>query len=135
MARANSMRITTKTDYGLRVLIYLQRNKGKTKIQKIAEVYKISKNHLSVVVNQLAILGYIISTQGPNGGIEFNLQYADKTVAELVAAIEELEVVECFSEKKNTCNLSPHCKLKRILKKATDSFLNELKNYRIKDLV
>lgn len=129
------MHITTKTDYGLRVLIYLQRNKGKTKIKKIADTYNISKNHLSVVVNQLAMLGYIISTQGPNGGIEFNLQHAEKTVAELIAAIEDLEVVECFNEKINSCNLSSHCKLKMILKKATNAFLNELKNYRIKDLV
>lgn len=129
------MKLTTKTDYCLRILIYLQANEGLTKIQKIADTYNISKNHLSVAANKLSELGYIISTTGPHGGIEFNKSVSEKTIAELVKAIEEFEIVECFNPKTNKCQLSPHCKLKKMLTNATHSFINELKNYKIKDLV
>lgn len=129
------MRLTTKTDYCLRVLIYLQENPGKSKIQDIAKEYNISKNHLSVVVNKLSELDYIISTSGPKGGIEFNPLAAKKTIADIVEATEEFNVVECFNPEKNTCNISSHCKLQHILKNSTNVFLKELRKYKISDLV
>ncbi|MBY0416018.1 MAG: Rrf2 family transcriptional regulator [Bdellovibrionales bacterium] len=129
------MKLTSKTDYCFRVLIYLQKNKERVKIQQIADEYHISKNHLSVVVNMLSELGYIISTLGPHGGIEFNAKYANHTIGELVSHVEELDLVECFDSSINTCNLNPHCKLKGILKRANNAFLQELKNYKISDLV
>ena len=128
------MRLTVKTDYCLRVLIYLQRNKGKVKIQEIADKYEISKNHLSVAVNALSELGYITSTTGPKGGIEFNPAFAGKTVAELIVKIEDMAIVDCFNTEAQTCTISPHCRLKGMLKKATNAFVNELKNYKICDL-
>ena len=129
------MRLTKKTDYCIRVLIYLQTHRGRVKIQDIADSYYISKNHLSVAVNKLAELKYIITTKGPNGGIEFNTSAENKTVGKLILDIEEFEIVECFDLKNNNCNLSSKCKLKNMLKKSTAAFINELKTYKIKDLV
>ena len=128
------MRLTVKTDYCLRVLIYLQKNKQKVKIQEIADAYEISKNHLSVAVNVLSELGYITSTPGPKGGIEFNPAVARKSVGELILKIEDMNIVECFNAEKSACTLNPHCKLKSMLKKATNAFVNELKEYKISDL-
>ncbi len=128
------MRLKKKTDYCVRVLIFLQSAKKKVKIQDIADTYKISKNHLSVAVNQLADLGYIISTQGPMGGIEFNPKAANRSVGELISSLEDFEIVECFDPESNTCSLDPHCKLKGMIKKATKAFINEFNSYKIKDL-
>jgi Rrf2 family nitric oxide-sensitive transcriptional repressor len=129
------MRLNKKTDYCLRVLIYLQKNPGKAKIQNIADAYNISKNHLSVAVNKLSEVGYILSTQGPKGGIEFNPKTADRSVGEVIKNIESLAIVECFEGNEQSCSLNPHCKLKRMLKKAMDSFIAELHSYKIKDLI
>ena len=129
------MRLTVKTDYCLRVLIYLQKNKQKVKIQEIADDYEISKNHLSVAVNALSELGYIFSSSGPKGGIEFNPAYANKTVGELILKIEEFNIVDCFNSEKQTCTISSNCKLKSMLKKATNAFVNDLKTYKITDLI
>lgn len=129
------MRLNTKTDYCIRVLIFLQKNKGKVRIQDIADSYNISKNHLSVAVNKLSELGYINSTLGPKGGIEFNHEVRNKTVGELISQVEHFEIVECFDPESNTCSLNPHCKLKGMLNKATSSFLGELKKYKVKDLI
>ena len=129
------MRLNKKTDYCLRVLIYLQQNPGKTKIQNIADAYSISKNHLSVAVNKLSEFGYIISSQGPKGGIEFNPETADRSVGEIISNVESLAIVECFEVGAKTCSLNPHCKLKRMLRKATESFTAELHSYKVKDLI
>ena len=129
------MRLNIKTDYCLRVLIYLQKNKTKTKIQVIADNYAISKNHLSVAVNILSELGYVISTSGPSGGIEFNPEYANHSIADLITKVEEFDIIECFNAETNACTLSPHCKLRSMLKKSTKAFINELNNYQIKDLI
>lgn len=129
------MRLTTKTDFCLRVLIYLQTHPGKVKIQEIADAYQISKNHLSVAVNKLSELGYVISTPGPKGGIEFNQGFAESTVGELVKQVEEMDIVECFAHETNTCVLTPRCRLKRMLSSAATSFIKELENYKIKELV
>ena len=128
------MRLKTKTDYSIRVLIYLQANSGRVRIKDIAEQYGISKNHLSVAVNKLSELGYIITTQGPKGGIELNPQACNRTLSQLVAELEDFHIVECFDPASNTCNISAHCKLKGMLNKANTAFLNELKKYKIKDL-
>jgi Rrf2 family nitric oxide-sensitive transcriptional repressor len=129
------MKLTTKTDYCLRTLIYLQEHKKRVKIQEIADAYKISKNHLSVAVNLLSELDYISTVPGPKGGIEFNPKVKDNTVGELVSKIEVFEIAECFNKETNTCTLSPSCKLKKMLTKASKAFLNELKDYKIKDLI
>ncbi len=128
------MKLTTKTDYCLRVLIYLQQKGEKAKIQEIADNYQISKNHLSVAVNKLSELGYVISTPGPKGGIELSASAREKTVGELVRAVEDFTIVECFDPQTNTCNLNPHCRLKGMLSKAKRAFLAELDAYQISDL-
>lgn len=124
-----------KTDYSLRVLIFLQKNKGRVKIQTIASTYNISKNHLSVAVNRLSELGYIDSFQGPNGGIEINKNALKRSVRELLVELEEFNIVECFNSKTNTCTLNPKCKLKKMISDATKGFLKEFEQYKIEDLV
>lgn len=128
------MKLTTKTDYCLRVLIYLLQKGEKAKIQEIADYYQISKNHLSVAVNKLSELGHVISTPGPKGGIELSNKALSKTVGDLVRAVEDFTVVECFDPKTNTCNLNPHCRLKGMISQAKKAFLDELDAYQISDL-
>ena len=127
------MKLTLKTDYSLRVLIFLQREEKAT-IQEIADFYNIKKNHLSVVVNKLSELGYIDSITGPKGGISLKKNALNSTLAEVVIAFEDFDLVECFDQKNNTCHLSPNCKLKTILRGAQKSFLADLAQYKVKDL-
>lgn len=128
------MKLTLKTDYSLRVLTFLQMEEKAT-IKEIADFYKIKKNHLSVVVNRLSELGYITSTTGPTGGIFLNKSALDISLSEVIIQFEDLTLVECFDSKSNTCRLSPACKLKSYLHKAQKSFIDELGQYKIKDLV
>ena len=63
-----------------------------------------------------------------------NEKSKNKTISELISQLEEFQTVECFDPESNTCTLSPSCKLKGMLNKANSAFLNELNNYKIKDL-
>lgn len=53
------MKLTSYTDYSLRVLIFLalQDQSKLIKIHEIADTYSISKNHLAKVVHQLGKAG------------------------------------------------------------------------------
>ncbi|TNF02996.1 MAG: Rrf2 family transcriptional regulator [Deltaproteobacteria bacterium] len=127
------MKLTLKTDYAFRVLIYLQ-GKEKATIQEVADHYNVKKNHLSVVVNKLSELGYLDSVPGPKGGISLKPKALKVKLSSIVQELEEIELVECFREGNNNCRLNPRCKLKGILKKASNRFLEELGNYTIEDI-
>lgn len=127
------MKLTLKTDYALRVIIYLQNNK-KASIKDVAAFYKIKKNHLSVIVNELSKLGYVSSTPGPGGGISLVKSCLEETLSDVVLKFESFELVECFNKQKNNCRLNPTCKLKAIFHTANKAFLSELGKFRLKDL-
>lgn len=127
------MKFTLKTDYALRVLIFLQ-NSEKATIKEIADHFNIKKNHLSIVVNKLSDLNYISSSPGPKGGISLNSKILNKNLKEIILEFEDFDIVECFNKNENKCRLSPGCKLKSILKQANNQFLNELGKYKLSDI-
>ncbi|MEZ9231976.1 Rrf2 family transcriptional regulator [Vibrio amylolyticus] len=130
------MKITRYTDYSIRVLIFLAMKGDKqSTIGEIAERYQISKNHLMKVVQQLNNQGYIIATRGKNGGLRLNGPASNINIGKLVRDIEQdLNLVECMSSK-NTCSITPACKLKQILAEALQEFFTKLEEYTLADLV
>ncbi|WP_170008216.1 RrF2 family transcriptional regulator [Bacillus fonticola] len=131
------MRLTQYTDFSLRVLIYLTAlsEEERANIQQIADAYNISKNHLMKVVHQLAKLGYVESTRGRGGGIRLNKHPRDINIGEVVRVTEDdFHLVECFDREKNTCVLSPSCRLKGVLYEALQAYLAVLDEYTLEDL-
>ena len=130
------MRLTKYSDFALRALMYVAMAKRRCTIDEIAESYSIPKNHLIKVVNQLATLGFILSTRGKGGGIELAYEPADIGLGEVVRATEQsFDLVECFSSSKNQCVLSPSCKLASIFSQALDQFLATLDEYTLEDVM
>lgn len=122
------MRLTRYTDYSLRVLLYLgTAAKGRTAtIQEIADVYGISKNHLTKVVHQLGQLGYIQTVRGRYGGIQLEPSVMNVSLGAIIRQTEDdFELVECFSEQGN-CILSPACQLKQALQQAMKAYFEVL---------
>ncbi|MEQ6886373.1 Rrf2 family transcriptional regulator [Salicola sp. Rm-C-2C1-2] len=130
------MRVTSYTDYSLRVLMYvsLQGDRLAT-IQEVADRYRISKNHLMKVVHQLTRKGYLDSIRGKKGGIRLRMASSDVNLGVLVREMEpDLNLVECFGPD-NTCVISPVCSLKGILSEALEAFLATLDRYTLSDLI
>lgn len=130
------MRLTSLSDYSLRVLMYLgARPEGLATIQEIAKAYGISENHLMKVVHRLAQHGFIETVRGRGGGIRLNGRPADIRIGAVVRALEEdFRIVECF-DSEGSCRITDVCRLKRVLHQALAAFLETLDRWTLADLV
>jgi Rrf2 family nitric oxide-sensitive transcriptional repressor len=131
------MQLTQFTDYSLRVLIYLAIRNGETcTIAEIAESYNISKNHLMKIVHRLSQLGILKTLRGKGGGILLNLRPEQLNLGELVQKLEpNFFIVECFDSTNGKCVIAPVCQLKQVLGEATNSFIQTLEKYTLKDII
>ena len=119
------MRLTTYTDYALRTLMYLAANRDRlVTIQDIADAHGIAKNHLTKVVHQLGILGFVESLRGRKGGLRLGKEPAQINIGAVVRSTEpDFYMAECFDPQKNNCRLSSACILKDTLYQATAAYL------------
>jgi Rrf2 family transcriptional regulator, nitric oxide-sensitive transcriptional repressor len=129
------MRLTSYTDYALRVLLFAGAAGETVTISTISESFGISKEHLRKVVHSLAQLGYLHTTQGRSGGITLARPPEQISIREIVEQFETTTLVECFDADTNTCQINGMCGLKHALMKANRSFLETLGTYRLSDFI
>lgn len=131
------MRLTTFTDYTLRVLMFLAIEPERlATIPEIAEAYGISENHLMKVVHRLARSGLIESVRGKGGGARLARPATDIRLGQVIRSSEgETSIVECFSAENNSCRITPACRLSKILADAFEGFYKTLDTYTLADLV
>ena len=133
------MRLTQWTDYSLRVLMYCavcEHRDQPVTITEIAESHGISRSHLTKIVHQLGSHGLLETTRGRGGGIRLSKPAVHINVGELVRQTEtDFAMVECFDAQTNQCCLSPQCRLKGVLRRATNSFLAVLDGVTLADLI
>ena len=131
------MKFTYFTDYSLRTLIYLgvQQNMLVT-ISEVAKSYGISQSHLTKVVHQLANRGYIQTTRGKGGGMRLARLPQLINIGDVVRDMEDnVDLVECFNAKNQSCPLLPACILKSVLAEARKNFFDTLGRYTLADLL
>lgn len=130
------MKLTTFSDYSLRVLIYLALEPDRlATIQGIADSYDISENHLMKVVHQLAKRGVVESLRGKGGGIRLAVPAENIRIGKIIRDAEgDGAAVECFGEHGN-CKIKVNCKLAGALSRAFDEFYRSLDQYTLADLV
>jgi len=131
------MRLTSFTDYSLRVLIFLAAEPGRrATIAEVAQAFDVSENHLTKVVHFLGKGGWIDTVRGQGGGISLKLDTERIVVGAVVRAAEGPPVpAECFSNHPDGCRIHRSCRLKPVLKEATDAFYAVLDRYTLADLV
>lgn len=132
------MRLTSYSDYSLRVLLYLAINKPDqlVTIKEISEAYSLSSNHLMKITFNLGKMGYLETVRGRNGGIRLAKSPADINIGTLVRKTEEdFYIVECFNGEGNNCVISPVCSLKHMLNEALQAFFSVLDQYTLSDMI
>ena len=131
------MKLTTFSDYNLRVLMFLAVHRERlATIPEIAVAYGISENHLMKVVHRLARAGTIESVRGKGGGIRLAGLPEAVRLGEVVRASEgNAAIVECLSDEAAVCCIAPVCHLAPILVRAFEALYAALNEYTLADLV
>ncbi len=131
------MNLSKFSDYAFRILIYLAENQDKLcTVEELACNLEISEHHLKKIVHRLGKTEYVISTKGRNGGLKLGMNPKDINLGKILVITEDsLNISECFSSAKHSCTCNSKCKLKFILGSAIDSFVNEISQYSLQDIL
>ncbi|AXS80316.1 Rrf2 family transcriptional regulator [Dechloromonas sp. HYN0024] len=130
------MRLSTFSDYSLRVLMYLGvQDERLVTIAEIAAVHDISKSHLMKVVHQLGLSGHIETVRGKGGGIRLARPAREIVVGDVIRQSEsDFALAECFSGQ-STCRIQGGCCLPAILNEALSAMFLVLDGYTLADLL
>lgn len=131
------MRVTTFSDFALRVLMYLALNEGRrATAAEIAGAYGISHHHLTKVVHLLGRGGWIRTTRGQGGGLALEKPPTQIRLGEVVRACEGGgQVAPCHGRPSGDCRIAPVCRLAGIFEQAQAAFYAELDRHTLADLV
>ena len=131
------MRLTSYTDYALRLLMYLAlKEDGLATIAEIAKAYGISKNHLMKVAYELGVAGYVETVRGRRGGLRLAKPAEAIGLGDIVRLTEpDMALVPCFKPGDASCVIVKCCTLKGVLDKARGAFVEVIDGYTLSDLV
>lgn len=130
------MKLTSFTDYSLRVLIYLatQPDRRPT-IAEIATVFGVSEHHLTKVVHFLGQNGWLANVRGKGGGLALAMAPELIGVGQVVRNTEGTDIVaECFEQAGGACTIASVCRLRGVLGEALDAFYAVLDRTTLADL-
>lgn len=130
------MRLTTLSDYALRVLLYAAANPNRLiTIEETASVYRVSRAHLMKVVNVLTRGGFLKAVRGRAGGFTLARSPGAINIGAVMRLTEpDFALVECFATG-NQCIVTGCCKLPTILNEALNNFVLTLDRYTLADLM
>lgn len=131
------MRLTSFTNFALRILMYTALNNEKpASVQDIAKAYGISANHVKKAAGELIASGFLRSVQGRYGGLLLAKTPQEINIGAVVRVTEgHMDLVECFDPETNTCPLISVCRISSLFKKALAAFLAVLDDVTLADML
>ena len=130
------MRLTSFTDYGLRMLMRMATAQDRAfSTAELALEFSLSRNHLSKIMQRLSRGGIVETRRGGGGGAVLARPAGEIRLGDLVRLLEEDQpLVECFQTETNTCSLDGRCRLKARLRSAETAFLADLDRSTLADI-
>lgn len=130
-----ALRLTSFTDFGLRVLMRLAGEPDRAfSAADLAAEFHVSRNHLAKVMSALSAGGYLQTRRGGGGGAMLARRAEDIRLGDVVAFLEMDQVlVDCFGSGAGHCTLSPQCRLKTRLAQAEAAFIADLNRSTLAD--
>lgn len=129
------MRLTSFTDYGLRVLMRMAAEPARAfTTADLAAEFRVSRNHLAKVISALAAARILKTRRGGGGGAMLARAPEDIRLGDVVAILEaDQALVECFATGSNACTFTPRCRLKARLARAEAAFVADLNRSTLAD--
>ncbi len=106
------MKVSTKSRYGLRIVIRLAEPdfyKKAVPLWKLAEIEGISKKYMEHIAAMLERAGILRGCRGPKGGYCLAKSPKEITAREIVDAVEGTSLVSCVDDP-SSCEKSEDCK-------------------------
>jgi Rrf2 family transcriptional regulator, nitric oxide-sensitive transcriptional repressor len=131
------MRLTSFTDYSVRVLTFAAMKQGKlSSIREVSEVYGISSNHLMKVIHHLGKGDYLETIRGKNGGFRLAREPKDIKIGDLIRYTEDdLALITNLGDKKKPSKQGEGCNFASVVNEALEAFMASVDQYTLEDLV
>ena len=130
------MQITRRTEYAIRTLIELAKVPLGTTLQTrdISQEQDIPEVFLTKTIQLLARAGLVTTQRGSHGGVYLAVSPDKITIADVLTVTEgKLGLNVCLTESGHCPNVA-FCPVHRVLKRAQDAMLAELKKDTFADL-
>lgn len=130
------MRLTSFSDYALRMLMFAASRSGQPfTIESAARAFGVSRPHLNKVANTLTRGGFLTAMRGRSGGLLLARPPASIRIGDVVRLTEpDFAVVECYATG-NQCVLTGACKLSGMMGEAISAFQAALDRYTLADII
>lgn len=133
------MKISTRTEYGIRVLVTLARRHGEgpVSLAGIARAEKLPHAYLEQLVRDLRRAGLVTATRGQSGGYELTRAPAQITVADAVRALEGplLEMPCAGATTLEACDRPQPCSVHEVFQRVFESLDGTLGRTTLADVV
>ena len=133
---ACAMRLTSFTDYGLRMLMRMASEPDRAfSTAEFSEEFRLSRNHLAKIMQRLARAGLVETRRGGSGGAVLARPATEIRLGGVIRLLETGQpLVECLGADGGACTLDGRCRLKTRLRSAEAAFLAELDRTTLADL-
>ncbi len=131
------IKISTRSRYGLRLMLSLARNYGQgiTLMKDVSQREDISEKYLSQIIIPLKNAGFVVSQRGSHGGYSLSRPPEEITVADVVTAIEgKISPVPCVDDPL-ACERISSCVATMVWKKLTEDVERSLSSFTLAELV
>lgn len=130
------MRLTSFTDYGLRMLMRMASAPERAfSTAELAREFGLSRNHLTKIMRRLARGGIVETRRGGGGGAILGRDPAEIRLGEVVRLLEEDQpLVECLGPGGGDCAIDGRCRLKARLRHAEARFMEDLDRSSLADI-
>lgn len=136
------MKVSTRSQYGLRAMVYLAKNYRKQKnipLKEISQQEGISFDYLEKIISKLEKTDFVKAKRGPGGGYFLALKPEKIKVGDIITVLEgTMAPVKCLikdREKRYHCPIEAKCQTKKVWQKIQDSLDSTLDSMTLADLI
>lgn len=125
-----------ETDYGLQMLTYLKKAKGKwVSLNAVAKQTGISFLFLQKIARKLRLANVIKAQQGVEGGYQLNKAAGKMSILKIVEAMEgRCGLLACLKSSRCLCKKERRCNLKKKLTAVNAKMIKILEKITLKDI-
>ena len=124
------MKISKKTQYGLRAMVCLAKTKKVTSLKNISEKEGISFDFLEKIMSELEKGKLVKAKKGIQGGYILAKTPNKITAKDIVEVLEKTTTVDC-----SMCGISKKCLTQNVWRKIDDSIQKTLKSITLATLI